>query len=106
MKKDDFDLLAQNILNDCYDMLLKKEEEYSEKADRLSAFKLNFMQSEGIKLNPTEVLWGMMVKHINSIYTLIKNNDLNNPLWYEKIVDNICYLVLLWALIDEGKIRK
>lgn len=101
MKKDDFDLLAQNILNDCYDTLLKKEEEYSEKDDRLSAFKLNFMQSEGIKLNPTEVLWGMMVKHINSIYTLIKNNDLNNPLWYEKIVDNICYLVLLWALIDE-----
>lgn len=102
MIKEDFDILAENMLNDCYDLLLRKEEEYSDKDDRLSAFKLNWLNEN--KLNPNEVLWGMMVKHLNSIYTMIKNNNTNLMQWYEKLTDSVCYLCLLWGLLNEHKL--
>lgn len=99
MKKELFDLVSSDLLNDCLETLQSKCGEYSEHDDRLSAFKLNWLSEN--KLNCNQVLWGMMVKHLNSIYTMINNNELDLIKWHEKITDSICYLCLLWGLIYE-----
>ena len=98
MKKEKFDLISWDLLNDCATTLQEKCGEYSEEADRLSAFKLNWIND---KLNPQQVLWGMMVKHLNSIYTMINKDEKNLILWHEKIMDTICYLCLLWGLLRD-----
>ena len=84
-------------------LLNKKEKEYSEGIDRLDQFK------KAGTLNtqpPTEALWGMAVKHVTSVATMVKNpTSYNLKTWREKVTDLRNYTFLLDALLIDLEIK-
>ena len=99
MNNDEFTQVVTEQLNYCQSLLIKKGDEYDRKTDdRLHTFKIaGALQGE----KPMQALGGMMAKHTISIYDLIKENNLDENLWAEKITDHINYLLLLKALVKE-----
>lgn len=82
-------------------MLGTKAGEYATDGDRLANFK-TAAALQGI--TPEEALRGMMAKHTVSINDMIKAGDptrFSMEQWDEKITDNINYLILLRALVEE-----
>lgn len=101
-----FNALAKLTVNKALDLLLRKQDEYVLDDDRLKAFRREWLNSEN-KENPKMVLWGQMAKHISSIYDYCNINSdefdyTHLELWEEKILDNICYLLLLYAIVFEN----
>ena len=83
-------------------ILLKKHDEYALDSDALSNFK------NGGKIFgdvPEKVLLYYKLKHDVSIKKLVEDlPKMDLMLFKEKIVDNIAYLVLLWAhLVERSK---
>ena len=103
MDSKEFNLLANGIFSECKAKLISKGQEYAKGKDRLS----NFKRAAALEqVDPELALQGMMTKHVVSIYDYI--DDLNDGIFAlttdqleEKIVDNINYLILLWALVNE-----
>lgn len=94
-----FSTLVYNQMDHCSDILNMKSTEYAT-ADRLHNFKVA-AEIEGI--TPIQALAGMMAKHTVSVYDLCSGNTAPSiSLWEEKITDNINYLLLLWALVNEN----
>lgn len=80
--------------------LKAKAQEYATDGDRLH----NFKAAAAVQgITPMQAIGGMMAKHTVSVYDMI-GTDADYPieLWEEKIKDNINYLFLLWAMVQEG----
>lgn len=85
------------------EVLKTKAQEYAGDEDRLVAFK-----TAAILLNctPEQALRGMVTKHIISIFDMLSrtNKLFSIAQWDEKIIDVINYMILLRALVKEGKL--
>ena len=100
-----FNNLVNAILEKVKDLLCNKTKEYSkEELDRLDHFKRAAILT---KQSPVRALYGMLVKHIISLSDFIcSEQKYSRDKWYEKIFDNINYLLLLCAAIEEFDLIK
>ena len=102
MNSKDFEVVLEQRLNKCREILGVKASEYAT-SDRLHNFKVAAVLSGE---SPIKALGGMMKKHTVSVYDLIeadnRGEDIPLELWDEKIGDHINYLLLLCALVVEN----
>ena len=99
MKKEVFNNIFNKQVARCTNILVDKAKEYATD-DRLHNFKVA-AALQGCTTR--QALAGMMVKHTVSIYDMCRSKDeFSMDQWNEKITDNINYLFLLRAIIDEG----
>lgn len=92
--------LVNSLMNDCKTVLLKKRMEYA--TDDIFH---NFNTAAALQgITPQQALIGMMDKHVISVHDLVNNHadgqKIDLELWKEKIVDNINYLYILWAMVN------
>lgn len=103
MNSKDFSEHINKRIEACTSLLGIKADEYATD-DRLHNFKV---AAEIQNCTPITALAGMMAKHTVSVYDLIQRQEqggvIPQSLWDEKINDSINYLLLLSALIEEGK---
>ena len=100
MNNDDFERVANRLLEQCHFIMFKRAMTYSKETDRLA----NFRHAAGLTgRNMQQVLAGFMLKHTVSLYDMIETGG-EYPLeqWEEKIIDHINYLILLRAVLEEG----
>lgn len=105
MQAKDFNAVVDSRIGFIRSILTQKGKEYATEFDRLHNFKV------AARFNgrtPELALWGMMVKHLVSIYDLIDGIDAERgtyrpdaAMWHEKLGDAINYLILLEGLITE-----
>lgn len=106
MKKKHPDTVMTEMVETCLKTLTKKGKEYSMDSDRLHNFRVAAALQD---CSMRRALYGMMVKHITSIADMCcseEEEDYTLELWEEKIQDNINYLLLLRAVIEEENYRK
>lgn len=100
MKTETFEKIVNEQITRCTDTLIVKAKEYATE-DRLHNFKIA-AAVQGV--TPEQALAGMMCKHTVSVYDMCgSGKTYTQELWDEKIGDSINYLLLLAALIREGK---
>lgn len=101
MKAEDFEIIIEEQIAKCKDILCTKAEEYASNSNRLHNF---YVASELQNVSPMRALSGMMAKHTISIYDLCDMDHLaSKELWDEKITDSINYLLLLQAVVHEER---
>lgn len=87
-------------------VLRSKADEYA-RGDRLHNFKI---ASQLANTSPEMALRGMLAKHIVSVWDLISDVEVGNfasiPMWDEKIIDSINYLILLRAMVNERESQR
>ena len=97
-----FSKILDQAINTIQDTLGAKAKEYSFNSDRLSNFK-DAARISG--QTPLQTLNGFMLKHRVAFEDYIKcdagNIEVPIHWWYEKIFDQINYLILAWALVQE-----
>jgi len=103
MNMNEFDtFLCDEIIPKIQETLNIKSGDYSDAKDKLFNFKLQ-ARIDGV--TPVEALRGDMRKHIASIVQALdelKEGNLRERKWFhEKVIDNINYLILLLALLEE-----
>lgn len=99
MTHDRFNKVVDETLEVCKDTLTKKQDEYNLDSDRLSFFKEG---NELTKLSPERTLYLFMFKHIKSLADMVASGGkYSKELWDAKIIDNINYLLLLRALLED-----
>ena len=99
MEQEVFNQHLQYMQQVTVETLIQKAKEYAVDGDRLHNFKVA-AAVQGI--SPMAALAGMMAKHTVSVYDMIGTGETYPmELWEEKIKDNINYLFLLWALLQE-----
>ena len=99
MTHERFNQLVDEMLETCRQTLTKKQDEYNLDKDRLSFFKEG---NELTKLSPERTLYLFMFKHIKSLADMVASeHKYSKELWEEKIQDNINYLLLLRALLED-----
>lgn len=106
MKSETFNILAEELFGDCVELLVKKGEEYTpDNEDRLGHF---YKAATKLGVSPVEALLGEKVKHTVSIDDLVQGTIYGHPILQqrlrERFMDEINYLVLLYALIQEEAI--
>ena len=101
MKKENFyDLIMDEILPNCIQILKTKGESYTLTDDRLIGFKKNAKLSGTTPLK----LWLIFfAKHFDSITSYINENYSDSEPIETRIYDMINYLFLLYGLIYEQK---
>ena len=90
------------MIDYCKQVLVEKHKEYAPGETRADHYH-NFQHAARLmEVTPQQALAGMMVKHTVSIYDMIREAK-SEPLekWREKIGDNINYLLILWALVND-----
>lgn len=89
-------------------LLVGKGHEYAENAesdssiDRLAHFKKAAALQD---ISPAEAAFGMLAKHLVSVSDMVsadKEHSLEK--WEEKISDSINYLLILRAIVEEGRV--
>lgn len=101
MTYEDFDIIVGYMQTIMGDTLKSKAGEYADGKDRLAQFKIGAALKQE---SPVSTLCGMWVKHITSIFMMEKHyQDYSLDQWIEKLKDNICYSVLMYALVKELK---
>jgi len=104
MTHEKFNQVVENMLETCRQTLIKKQDEYNLDEDRLSFFKEG---NDLTKLSPERILYLFMYKHIKSLADMVASEkQYPKELWEEKIKDNINYLLLLRALLEDDKMFK
>jgi len=102
MTHERFNEVVEEMLDKCKSTLIKKQDEYNLDEDRLSFFKDG---NELTKLPPERILYLFMFKHIKSLADMVASEkSYPKELWEEKIQDNINYLLLLRALLEDDKL--
>ena len=102
MTHERFNQLVDEMLETCKQTLTKKQDEYNLDKDRLSFFKEG---NELTKLSPERTLYLFMFKHIKSLADMVASEKAySKELWEEKIKDNINYLLLLRALLEDDNL--
>jgi hypothetical protein len=96
-----FTEVVNNRLDQTMKVLLRKETEYATTTDRFHNFKV---AARKLNCTPERALLGMMIKHVVSIEDIVDSLETDNPkldvdLIYEKIGDNINYLILLEGML-------
>jgi hypothetical protein len=99
MTIEEFDKLFVTMCEEERDLLMRKGIEYSGKEDRLANFK---KLANDLGLNPKQVLFVYLTKHLDSIRSYIKNGKvMSNESIEGRIADARNYLALLRGLIEE-----
>lgn len=94
-----FNKIVNEEINKVKNTLIKKANEYNLEEDRLGFFKRAAAFSQK---TPEQVLFGFLLKHLQSISDMIENNNVYSiELWEEKITDSINYLILLLGLLED-----
>lgn len=102
MTHEKFNKVIDEMLEKCKSTLTKKQDEYNLDEDRLSFFKEG---NDLTKLSPERILYLFMYKHIKSLADMVASEkSYPKELWEEKIQDNINYLLLLRALLEDDKL--
>jgi len=104
MIPEEFDVLVQQQLDLCKNLLCSKSKEYDFGADRLHSFKV----AANLE-NTTEAkaLLGYLTKHIISLYDMISSEKyFTMDKWEEKITDTINYMLLLKAIVKEEESKR
>jgi hypothetical protein len=101
MTTQEFNALFEQTVEMCRETLCHKAAHYTEDNDRLH----NFAAARNLQGNTLlQAIAGMMAKHTVSVYDLIRKiangESVSRDMWEEKIVDNINYLIILWAAIN------
>lgn len=94
-----YESAIQDMMAYCYQLLLRKHQEYANEDDFH-----NFRCAASLQgVTPEQALIGMMDKHVVSIHDLVnaaaEGRLVSEDLWREKISDNINYLLILWAMV-------
>lgn len=106
MRKEDFNILLKERINDIEQKLVNKREEYATGEDVFSAFK----KATGISFHdcPEQLAWEYMTKHLQSIKDMIQhvaidgyNGYPDKDLLREKFGDAINYLLLIELMMVE-----
>jgi len=108
MDRSTFDKVITDQLSRSELLLTSKGHEYAENAeagtgvDRLDHFKkAAALQGE----TPAQATFGMLAKHLVSIADMVgTGKDYAMETWDEKITDSINYLLILRAVVSEGRI--
>jgi len=108
MTHEEFTEHVQHLWMQCVHMLEEKGKQYAkESGDRLEHF---FKAADKCGNTPVEALMGMKVKHTVCIDDIVRDVAYGFPIKRrfvdEKFVDEINYLILLHALIEEEGIFK
>lgn len=99
MEKKHPDVIMTEMVDKCLNTLVNKAKEYSMDSDRLHNFRVAAALQD---CRMRRSLYGMMVKHITSIADMCcSDEEYSQELWEEKIQDNINYLLLLRAVVQE-----
>ena len=99
MTQEKFNKIVEEMIETSKKTLIKKQGEYSLDEDRLSFFKEG---NELTKLSPERTLYMFMYKHIKSLADMITSEKkYPKALFIEKIQDNMNYLLLLRALLED-----
>ena len=99
MTHEKFNKVVEEMIETCKNTLVKKQDEYNLDDDRLSFFKEG---NDLTKLSPERTLYMLMYKHIKSLADMVASeHKYSKELWEEKIKDNINYLLLLRALLED-----
>ena len=94
------EILEKRILS-IKSILGNKAKEYAMGGDRLHNFKVAARVKNE---SPEKALWGMAIKHLVCIIDMVDGElEATAPMVDEKIGDMINYLILLEALMKEGK---
>lgn len=97
----EFDTILDHTLSRVRSVLASKAGEYAATDDRLHNFKAD-VGGLGTREGPTEVCWGYLRKHLQSIYDMACGIKIHDPdLVDEKIGDAINYMILMKALFLE-----
>lgn len=103
MNNDQFQKCLEESFQHSKEVLNIKEKEYSIGLDRLDQFKRTAVLNDE---SATRSLWGMAVKHVTSIATMVKDPTMYNlETWREKVTDLRNYTFLLGALLEDLKIE-
>ena len=104
MTTERFNEVVKDLTTQIKNTLIRKAGEYNLDDDRLSVFK----RAAGIQQQTqAQALLGMMTKHVVSIYDYVEGNkQFTEALAREKIVDNLNYLILLYAVLEEEGFKK
>ena len=102
MKSKDFNDVVNSQAAYCLELLTSKGKEYdTDESDRLKSFK---EAAAILNSNQVKAIASYMAKHVVSIYDMCmtgKVSDYKPDKWIEKITDNINYLLILRAAIEE-----
>lgn len=103
MTNPEFHSVLEKQFETCRLLLGTKEAEYDkDESDRLAFFKETAAFTGD---NAKTALVYMMLKHVKSIADMAKTDSKDYCKWIEKISDNINYLMLLRAIVEEEKIN-
>ena len=100
MTNERFNEIVEEQTEHIKSLLIKKGNEYSLEADRLS----NFKHGAEITGWPCEkVLLGYQLKHITSYIDMINSGKkFSRELWQEKLTDMTNYNILLLGILEDG----
>lgn len=101
MNNEEFEVIFEDTVAKAREVLVTKAKEYAKGGDRLH----NFKKAGDLKgETPRQALMGMMAKHTVSIYDMAMTTDtFTDAQWHEKIGDELNYLILLLAVIEDEK---
>lgn len=100
MTKEKFNAIIALQIKRCTDILQTKSNEYATE-DSLHNFRI---AAELQNCTMEQALAGMMIKHTVSVCDMINSGkEYPDALWEEKVTDHINYLLMLMAVVKEGK---
>ena len=89
------------MLDHCKEVLTAKHREYATDDD----FHNFNVAAELQNVTSLQALVGMMDKHVVSVHDMVtehaEGREITLELWEEKICDNINYLLILWAMVNQ-----
>lgn len=104
MTLDEFDTVVERRLGLVRETLLVKGREYARDGDRLSNFKNG---AALLRCSPERALLGYVAKQAVSVVDFVRDLEAgvvhSRGEWDEKIGDCVNYLILLEALLEEGR---
>lgn len=102
MQHSEFHEILEAVITEMRSRLDAKNKEYASVDDKLHNFKRAAL-IDGI--TPIEALRGMELKHLTSLRDMLdglKEGKIYSLItWWEKMIDEINYLILLYALLAE-----
>jgi hypothetical protein len=103
MTQDSFNKIVEELVGDIRSMLIKKSAEYARNNNKLHNFD---RAGEILRCSPAKALLGMETKHRVSLLDIVNDMDRGvypeEELMKEKILDSLNYLILLYAIYQEG----
>ena len=106
MTNEQFETIANKLLDHAATVRTNKAAEYASDTDRLR----NFRKAAALaSVEVPAAITGMMLKHTVSIYDMVDNvytqhmGAYTDDIWLEKLGDQINYLLLLYAAIVEDR---